>query len=182
MKTLTIIWSIFVHSVGFSQTDTIRVDLHDLSINFKTCECFLFGGCRSYSYPVKADWKRADSLFICNQDTIYFVLTDHGLVKIEGLKKPEGEACGKINFYNKHSELVKTEIWEAVFLDMENGSASWSDGYYWAKQMHYKKGILISEIIRSIVFDEKKGFGQKTEIIYRKGSIIKRIKTKIQFY
>ena len=182
MKLLTLILVSFIHHVGHSQTDTIRVDLDEMSIDFRTCECLLFGGCRKFSFPVKADWKRADSLFIGNQDTICFVLEDHGIVKIEGCKKTEGEAFGNIKFYNKHSELSKVEIWEPVYLTNENNAASWSDGYYWATQLVYKKNALIKETTRSLLYDEKKGYAQKTEVITFKNGKKKGTKIKIQYF
>ncbi|MFN6086992.1 MAG: hypothetical protein ACK476_18950, partial [Fluviicola sp.] len=62
MKKSTLILFLFINLIGFSQIDTVKVDLADMSINFKTCECTLFGNCRTYSYPIPKDWKRADSL------------------------------------------------------------------------------------------------------------------------
>ena len=182
MKLLTFILFILIHLFGFSQSDTIHVDLNEMSIDLKTCECILFGGCRQYSYPGSESWKRADSLFIGNQDTVYFVLEDNGEIKIEGNKKPKGEVYGKINFYTKNSALSKVEIWEEVYLIHENEGASWADGYYWSKQLIYKNNLLIKESTRSLLFDEKKEFAQKTEVIHFKNGIKKRSKIKIRYF
>lgn len=95
MKQLTFVLYLLLQLSGYSQTDTLRVDLHELSIDLRTCECLLFSNCRHFSYQLPTDWKRADSLFIGNQDSIYFILSDRGKVKITGYKTPGEMLSGK---------------------------------------------------------------------------------------
>lgn len=182
MKILTLILFFNIHLFGLSQTDTIRVDIDELSVDFKTCECILFGNCRKYSYPVKADWTRADSLFIGNSDTIYFLLKDHGVTKIEGYKLPQSEVYGIVLFYNNESELTKIEIWEEYYLQHGNDWASWSDAPDWKKQTLYNNNEIIKETIKSIIYDEKKGFARCIEIIYYQKGIKRRTKIKNQYF
>jgi hypothetical protein len=178
---ISILFVIFYHVV-FSQSDTIQVNIAEMSIDFKTCECILFGDCRKYSHPVKADWKKADSLFIGNSDTIYFLLQDHGVTKIEGHKLPESEVYGIVHFYNKESELTKIEIWEEYYLQHGNDWASWSDAPDWKKQMVYSNNELIRETTKSIIYDEKKGFARRIEVIYYKNGIKRKTKIKNQYF
>lgn len=181
MKVLPFLLLLICH-IGFSQTDTVRVDIEEMSINFKTCECILFGGCRSYSFPSSKYWKSADSLFISNSDTIYLLLSDHGVLKIEGAKLPENEAYGEVKFYNKNSELVKIEIWDIYYLQHGDDWAAWSDAPDWKKQMVYKNGELIRETTKSIIHDDEKGFARRIETNFYKNGIKKRTKNKYQYF
>lgn len=182
MKILTLLLFLSIHLFSFSQIDTIRVGIDQLSIDLKTCECILFGDCRKYSYPVKADWKRADSLFIGNSDTVYFIVKDHGVTKIKGLKLPESEVYGEVLFYNTESELTKIEIWKENYLQHGNDWASWSDVPDWKKQSIYSNNELIKETTKSIVYDENKGFSRRIEVIYYKNGIKRRTKIKNQYF
>jgi hypothetical protein len=174
MKKLTFAFYLLFQLFGYTQTDTVRIDLHEMSIDLRTCECLLFSNCRQLSYPAPANWKRADSLFIGNQDTIYFTLSDSGKVKIAGYKTPSGNAFGEIQFYNNKSELIKIEFTEEVSLIRGDAEVSWSDGWYWSKQYLYKKNVVTKETSRSIIYDDQKGFAQKTTITHYKRGIKKR--------
>lgn len=182
MKTLTFILYFITPLFSNSQADTIRVNVEEMSIDRKTCECILFRNCREFSYPVSSYWKRSDSLFIGNQDTIYFILMNHGTVILEGNKQPKGQVFGKVKLYNRRSELIKVELWEPVYLIRENDAASWSDGYYWSTQSIYQKNQITKEKSRFIIYDEKKGYAQKTEVHFFKNGESRRIKTKIQYF
>ena len=182
MKILTLILFFNIQLFGLSQIDTIRVEIDELSIDLKTCECILFGGCRKFSYPVKADWKITDSLFIGNSDTIYFLLKDHGVTIIEGHKLPESEVYGKVLFYNKVSKITKIETWEEYYLHHGNDWTSWSDAPDWKKQSIFSNNELIKETTKSIIYDEKKGFSRRIEVIYYKNGIKRRTKIKNQYF
>jgi hypothetical protein len=178
MKIAKLILFLLIYNNCFSQIDTVKVDLADMSINFKTCECTLFGNCRTYSYPIPKDWKRADSLFIGNIDTIYFVLKDHGKTKIEGYKLPDREAFGKILFYNKASEIIKIEFWQDYSLQQENNNVSFGDAPYWKKQLIYRNSKLIKETTKSIYRLKEKEFVHRIEVKYYKKEVLKRTKIK----
>jgi hypothetical protein len=151
-------------------------------LDFKTCDCILFSSCHRFSYPEIGRWKKADSLFVYNKNTIYFTLAENGIVRIEGYKFSESEVCGEVKFYNKNAELIKIEVWEDYFLQHGDYWASWTDGAEWAKQKIYKKGLLTMEVTRSIIYDDKKGFARSTETIrYKKDKAAKR-KVKFQYF
>lgn len=165
-KTTTILFILGNVLLLQSQEDTVAVNTKTAALTYKKCKQYLFGFWRRMSSPTLESWTKTDSAFINNTDTIYFRIIHNGNLRFEGHKLPKAEAIGEIKFYDSKSNLYRIEYWSDAIGSVHGlETASWSETPTWQIRQKIKNGQVVKDYLRSVEFNNNKGWVKKTRIL-----------------
>lgn len=151
---------ILLPSFGWSQADTVHFDLQQSSMSKRKCNNLILKKWYFSISHIPSSFTAQDSAVFENSDTVYLKVFDGKQLRYEGLKLPQWDLVGWVNFYNRNGDLKKSEFrtHELFASNGEDSVSEGGDGMTTSKKIYYKNGVPRKKKVRDIHYTSELGF------------------------